>query len=244
MSVITISRQHGSDGDEVADRVCKILGYRYFDKRLMARMAREAGLSPSEVVDFSEDSYQMQTFLERLFSWHGSHVTTEMSTGVGDATGRRVKVITPGIFVYEDTTVLESKEAEELDEAKSIVLIQSIIQAAYKHGHVLIVGRGGQAILADKPDVLHVRIETPLDIRVQRIAVQEKVSLTRAQEIAISHERAAADYLRRFYHIDWADPKLYHLVINTTKLSIEGAAQLIVNAVSYLSSADPSAKNH
>ena len=35
MTVITISRQYGSGGDEIADRVCELLGYRHFDKRLI-----------------------------------------------------------------------------------------------------------------------------------------------------------------------------------------------------------------
>ena len=45
MSVITISRQYGSGGDEIAARVCEILDYRYFDQRLMSQVAVKAGLS-------------------------------------------------------------------------------------------------------------------------------------------------------------------------------------------------------
>ena len=37
MAVITISRQYGSGGDEIAVRVCKILGYTYFDKKLLVK---------------------------------------------------------------------------------------------------------------------------------------------------------------------------------------------------------------
>lgn len=33
MAAITFSRQFGSRGDEIAARVCDLLGYRYFDKR-------------------------------------------------------------------------------------------------------------------------------------------------------------------------------------------------------------------
>ena len=51
MAVITISRQYGSGGDEIASRVCELLGYRYFDKRMMAQVASEAGLSSKEVID-------------------------------------------------------------------------------------------------------------------------------------------------------------------------------------------------
>jgi hypothetical protein len=62
MAVITISRQYSSRGDEIAARVCVMLGYRYFDKRLMAQIASETGFSESEMIDFSEDDYKVRTF--------------------------------------------------------------------------------------------------------------------------------------------------------------------------------------
>jgi cytidylate kinase len=47
MAIITISRQVGSGSDEIASQVAKLLGYRYFDKRLMIQVAAEMGLSES-----------------------------------------------------------------------------------------------------------------------------------------------------------------------------------------------------
>jgi cytidylate kinase len=214
MAVITISRQYGSGGDEIAVRVCEILGYHYFDKTLMNRLAADAGLAPTEIVDFSEDNYKIRGFLDRLLKWRNPK--TQVGTWTEDPTGARVK------------------EVIELDEARSITFVQGTIQAAYRHGNLVILGRGGQAILKGEPDVLHVRIEAPLDARDQRIHEREKVSLAAAQDIVVNHDRATADYLKRFYNIDWANPSHYDLVINTGKLGLEGAAQLIVKAVSYV----------
>ena len=56
MAVITISREVGSGGDQIARRLCELLGYRHFDKTLMAQVAKEQGVSDTEVVDFSEDN--------------------------------------------------------------------------------------------------------------------------------------------------------------------------------------------
>jgi len=66
MAAITISRQIGSGGDAIAARVCEILDYQYFDKRLMTQVAEEVGLSERELVDYSEDHYTVQNFIERL----------------------------------------------------------------------------------------------------------------------------------------------------------------------------------
>jgi len=44
-SVITISRQIGSQGDEVAERLAAKLGMQYFDKKLLGEQARKLGIS-------------------------------------------------------------------------------------------------------------------------------------------------------------------------------------------------------
>ncbi|MBE7471731.1 MAG: cytidylate kinase-like family protein [Anaerolineales bacterium] len=242
MAVITISRQYGSGGDEIAARLCEVLGYRFFDKRLMAQVATEAGLSLSEMVDFSEDNYKLQNFFERLFGRRSSRVVIPANAEIEGAGSSRSDVFIPGLGLlpYEVPNRLAFNEVEEQpEETRSITLIQSIVQAAYKHGNVVIVGRGGQAILKDKPDVLHVRIVASLDARAQRLHEQANFSLGGAQDSAIQHDRASAEYLKRFYDVDWTDPILYDLVINTTKLGLEGATQLIVDAVSRLPAAKP-----
>jgi cytidylate kinase len=218
MAVITISRQYGSGGDEIAVKVCEMLGYRYFNKQLMAQVATEVGLSPTEIVDFSEDNYQMQGFLERLFSWGlgSSRVVAHVGAWTEDTSGARVKEVT------------------ELDETQTITFVQSTIQAAYRRGNVVIVGRGGQAILKNMPGVLHVQIQAPVELQSQRIHELENVSLVEARERAIKHDKVTADYLKHFYNINWLDPHLYDLVINTHRLNIGAAAHLIVTAAGYL----------
>lgn len=201
MAVITISRQYGSGGDEIAALVCDQLGYRHFDKRLMARVAAEVKLSASEMAEFSEDNARVRNFLDRL-------------TGL--------PVPRAGV---------QAAKLKLLDENKALALVQGAIEASYQQGNVVIVGRGGQAILKDKRDVLHVRIEAPFKLRRQRIHEEGGVSLEVAHDVVIEHDHAVADYLKRFYGIDWADPILYDLVINTGKLSLDAAAQLIVMAV-------------
>jgi cytidylate kinase len=207
MAVITISRQYGSGGDEIAARVCEMLGYRYFDKRLMVQVASEMGLSEDEVVDFTEEDYQVRGFLERIFARHTPRVVAQVGEWKRDTSGAWVP------------------EIEQLDEDGCVRLVTGSIRAAHRMGNVVIVGRGGQAILQEMPGVLHVRVVAPLSDRVRLSQHRENLSV---------RDQAASAYLQRFHDIDWSDPTLYHLVINTARWSTEAAAHLIANAVSYL----------
>jgi cytidylate kinase len=218
MTVITISREFGSGGDEIASRVCEILGYQQFDKRLLAQAAQEAGLSEQEVVDYSEEDHKIRGFLDRLFGRTGPVMTTRVWR--------------------EDAAGLRIMEETRLTEDFAVSLVKRAVRSAVQAGSLVIVGRGGQAILHEAPGVLHVRVIAPVENRIQRIKSQMKhaqddfnadIDIRReAQDWIAEKDAASRDYLQRFFGADWSDPRLYHMVLNTGKLTIDQAASLIV----------------
>jgi len=218
MTVITISRQFGSGGDEIASRLCQIMEYSHFDKRLIARAAIEAGLSDQEIIDFSEENYRVKNFLDRLFRRQDSL-----------AKARYWRETSDGVRVMEETT---------LTEVHALTLVRKAVEMAYQSGNTLIMGRGGQMILHDHPDVLHVRIIAPIEDRIQRVKALMKQDKNEApasidprrlaQDLITERDTASADYLRSFYNVDWSDPTLYHLIINTGMMSVDTATSYIV----------------
>ncbi len=207
MAVITISRQVGSGGDQIARRLCELLGYRYFDKTLMTQVAREQGISDTEAVDFSEDSYRVRSFIDALLR-RSKRIAT--ATTVGTTTrGERTSVV------------------QDVDEEMAAVFVRATIRALRTQGQIVVVGRGGQAVLRDAPEALHARIIARLDNRVHEVTQTE--GLTRTAALALIEERdgATAEYLRRFHGVDWTDPSLYHLTINTSLVGREAAVELI-----------------
>ncbi len=216
MGVVTISRQYGSGGDEIARQLCGRLNYRYLDKQLMSRVASQVAMGEVKISDFSEDSYVARNFLDRWLGLSQPELVAEIRTWSESAIGTR------------------ALRVERLDEAEAITLIQAIINEVYRMDNMVIVGRGGQVILKNKPNVLHVRIEAPLEDRIRRVHESEKITLTEAQEKVSHRDKAAHSYIKRFYGVDWSDPLLYHLVINTKLCGITAAVQLICEAVSAL----------
>lgn len=217
MTVITISRQFGSGGDTIAERICELTGYRRFDKHILAKAASEAGLSDEEVIDYSEDNHQVQNFIERLL-------------------GRSRPVAQIRVW-KEGPNGVRTAEEMSVSEENALSLARLAVEAAYREGNMVIVGRGGQAILQNHPGVLHVRIEAPLEIRIQRVRQEPELvgrsygrsfeNRRAAQDLIATSDAASADYLRRFYHVDWADLALYHLIVNTGLLGVEPAARSI-----------------
>ena len=208
MAVITISRQSGSEGNEITRLLCERLGYRFFDKNLMAKLAVKMGLTQEELVDVSVDQHHARTLIERIFG--------NYQAPFGESTGW-----TPAYWT-------------EAEEAKSVEQMRALIQAAYEQGNVIIVGRGGQAALAGRPGVLHVRVVAPLDMRIKRWQAREGLDYDAARQRVRERDAAHIDFVRRFFNADIADPALYDLVINTAQLTPATAAGLISAAVASL----------
>ncbi|HVP21095.1 MAG TPA: cytidylate kinase-like family protein [Anaerolineaceae bacterium] len=221
MSVITISRQYGSLGNEIAARTCEILGYRLFDRALMAHLASRIGLSEDEVVDYSESNYKAPTILNQLISL--------LTTPPGEA-----PAVTQSSTWQRGTTGAQIRVVENVNENRGVLIVSQTILAASQVGNVVIVGRAGQAVLQQTPGVLHVRIEAPLDVRAQRVQEQENLSPQEAQRQISRKDKASGYYVKHFYGLNWSDSSHYHLVINTGKWDVEAAAKLIVDAVGLL----------
>jgi len=218
MTVITISRQFGSHGDTVAQLLCDRLGYRYFDKNLMLGLAAAAGLPPEKVVDLSDEKHRARSLVERFFSNYPAPMADPHAWAAG-----------------AEASAQEKAQAEQ---------VKQLIRATYAQGNVVIVGRGGQVVLHGLPDVLHVRLIAPLELRIRRHGERAGLTAAEAREVVLARDRASADFISQYYDADVAEPTLYDLIINTGKLTPSAAADLIISTLAILPvSSAPAAGN-
>ena len=98
----------------------------------------------------------------------------------------------------------------------------------------MILGRAGQVILRGRPDVLHVRVIAPAELRSKRIAERSGVAVECAAAQVEASDKNRQSYLRRFYQARLDDPLLYHLTLNTERLNVRQAVEVITRAVEVL----------
>src|SRR6185437_6397034 len=107
--------------------------------------------------------------------------------------------------------------------------LSRVVLTLGRHGKGVIVGRGAHFLL-DPHVTLRVRVISPLETRVARIAVRDDLTEgeARAKILRIDGERLA--FNKQHYGADLGDPANYDLVLNAGTLGIEGAAELAVRA--------------
>ena len=200
--LITISRQFGAGGSEVARRVAESLDWHVVDNELVERVAARAGLPPEEVAEREE---RVPTFVERL--------------------ARTLAAATPELFPSSHTGGLTPFE-----EADLVRITETVVAEIAERGNVVVVGRSAPAVLARRTDALHVKLVASKAYRTKVAAERLGVPLPKAAGILEETDRMRARYTRQYYQRDWDDPLHYHLVLNTEALGIAGAVDVVVAA--------------
>jgi cytidylate kinase len=134
-----------------------------------------------------------------------------------------------GLAMIDDLHLLGLSPSPEAAQAYCNA-VKSVMEELAEEGKSVIVGRAGQAILGERPDVLHVRVVAPLEVRARRISERRNVTLTAARAQVEASDRSRRNYLKRYYAIQWENPELYDLIINTDRFTVEDSADLIVRA--------------
>jgi len=102
--------------------------------------------------------------------------------------------------------------------------VESILLELAEHGNVVIVGCGGQVVLRNHPQAIHVQVVTPIELRLTRLMALERIPEDAAVNRLTASDKRRATYLKENYGVDWLDPTLYDLVINTRTITPESAA--------------------
>lgn len=197
MRAITISREYGSGGGEIASRLARRLGWDLIDHAIVERTARalDTSLEVAEAHDESVQGLLAQTLNTMQYLAPTGFVATAPETWLSDETYRQT--------------------------------VERIIRAAAFRGQVVIVGRASQMILADRRDVMHVRVIAPLEQRVASVMQREGVDRHAAAARIHRKEHEWDRYLEREYHRHPDEAQLYDLVVNTARLDLESAVALI-----------------
>ena len=204
--VIAISRTAGAGAEAVARAVASKLGFRYVDEDVVARAAAMQDVDPELVADVEARKPLLVRLLRDLGSSaeryaYPMFVPTSRETGGTGATSDDVRA-----------------------------LIREAVHELAGQGELVIVAHAASMALMDRDDVLRVLVTASEEVRARRVAADDGMSVDEAAKAVRSSDRARADYFKRFYEIDRELPTHYDLVVNTDRMTPDGAAGLVTAA--------------
>jgi cytidylate kinase len=202
-SVICVSHATGAGGEEIGKQVAEKLGYLYVDEEIVVKAAADGGLEPRDIADEERRKSFASRFLDLLAESGGDALT--LSTPSGEAMG-----------------------AVSAADVRSLIR-ETVAQTAGR-GNVVIVAHAASYALEPGPHMLRVLVTARPAVRAKRVAASEGLDDADAERRIKDSDAARRDYLKRFYSVDREAPTDYDLVVNTDHLSLEQAAEIVLQA--------------
>lgn len=197
--LITLSRQYGAGGSEVARLVADQLGWTVVDNEIVNRVARRAGLAATVVAEQDE---RVPGFVERL---------------------ARALMASSQEFAVPEIGVAVRAEDPSL-----VRLTELVVKEIAAEGKVVLVGRAAPAVLGETVEALHVKLVADRAWRLRLAMQSEGLEEKAALRLLTETDAQRARYHREHYGRDWDDPVHFHLTLNTGLLGLDGAADVIV----------------
>jgi cytidylate kinase len=207
INIITIEREYGCGGGEIAQLLANRLGWKLWDQRLTEEIARLANC-PKAVVEAREE--RNDPLYYRLFksflrgSYEGS-------------------INAPKLNLVDSETILK--------------ITRRVVEHAAEKGNCVIVGRGSQQFLKTRSDTLRAFLFAPREDKLRRLLGRGK-SEKEAEELVDSVDRERADFIQKYFQVEWPDRAIYHTMLNTA-IGDEAVVNMILSLLQIYSTDAP-----
>jgi cytidylate kinase len=200
--VVTISRQTGCSARRIAIKLSKILtGY----------------------------SYMSDTKTDAEWLWADKNTFRQTIKYVQEELTAR-NIDNPEMIdrVQMIANAFSNESFDDVLDENSLIILKDVITKLAIQGRYIFIGRGATTILADLPNKLSIRLEAPLEWRINRVAQMKNLSRTEAEEYVLKSDEKRIRFTesvmgRKYENSD------FDIIFNYASLSDDQIVEIIVN---------------
>jgi cytidylate kinase len=121
---------------------------------------------------------------------------------------------------------------ERIQELKSnrnyfkVSLMANIYDYALEN-NVVFVGMGAGIILSETNNLLNIRVVRLLSERVKAITQVKNISYDDAFDLVEKMDEGKKDFISHYFDVDINDPTLYHLILNSSYIDLDGGLDMV-----------------
>lgn len=201
--VVTISRECGCSAKRIATKLSKILtGYNYLSE---TKTDVDWKWVSKEIIELA--AQELEVDANKI---------------------RNVFLSEAKKSIHEVTTAFSTSKVYDADDQHVIDTVKSVVRSIAEEGHAIIVGRAASVIAQDIPKRLSIKLQAPLDWRINRIMQISNLSWADAQEYVLEIDRQRDLFVE---HV--AGRKLdnndFDLIFNYSTINDDHIVDMIVN---------------
>jgi len=187
IQAITIEREFGCGGSEIAAKLAELLGWKLWDHELTQEIARLTNSSPQAV---EKREWKNDPAVYRVF-----------------------KSFLRGAF---EGGLPPTDRLELLDARRIAIVSELAVKHALSGGPCVIVGRGSQYFLRDRKDVFRAFLYASRTSKIHRLIAAGSPEAKAITDVdTIDRDRAA--FVKRYLKLNWPERHLYDVMFSTER---------------------------
>lgn len=202
-TTIALSSSYGADGAQIGRAVADSLGIQFFDRAIPVAVARELAVDVEQAI---ANDWRAPGRMERVLS-------ALASVSISDAGAELNSATYANLEAFRRTT-------------------ESVLRQIADGAGGVIHGRAGVVVLRGHPNVLSVRLDGPVEERIQRAMLERSIDEATARREQRETDEARETYMRTFYGQSLGNLELYEVMLDSTALSQETCTEIILRAAS------------
>jgi cytidylate kinase len=195
--LITISRELGAGGSELAAELGRRLAWPVLDADIVRRVAERLRLDDRTMRHFDE---------------HPPSLLARMAT----------VLIVPQPDVHSFSVDGDLPSHDAIADATRVV-----IEELGEPPPLIVVGHGAPCIFCRRPEALHLRVVAPVAVRLTRVMRRLTVDPAYARTLLHRADRDRQACVQRYFQREWRSEQLYDLQINTGRITIEEGVEIV-----------------
>lgn len=193
--IVTIGRQHGSNGHDIARALAQELNILCYDKEIVDHAAENSKFS-KEIFD-TYDEKRVSSFIVPTPHYMGMNEGFRLNMQVASA---------------------------QFDAIRSLA----------DKGNCIFVGRCADYVLRNRNDVLSVFILADKTFRIKTMMARKQISEEQAKKLIKEVDKDRASYYNYYTDQIWGEAENYDLCIDSGKIGVQGAVNVIKEALASL----------
>jgi len=230
MSVITIDGKIGSGAPELGHLLSEKLDIDYVDRLVLSEIAKEMQSTVGALV--SHES-QIASVSDKLMKRIETILKKSPFVGLGSDPYFGPGTETLLLQTYPDIEKNLVTSATELNEREFIKISNEVINRLAEAGNIVIIGRGSSAILKHRSDTLRICVTASTSDRLTRL-IGTGVNQTEIQQLINTTDASQERYFLHAFNCGPLEPDLYHLIFNTSEISLDDTAHVIFDVYNRL----------
>lgn len=198
-TIITINRECGSNGRDIACRMGEILGLKVYDKAILEAICEKYNLDEQEILRIKSKKLNLWDDICQFYRQFGA---------AGDSYQPEGKKLTSRELFYSEAQIMRDLASQE---------------------SCIVVGRTGFHIFKDDPDAIHLFLIADQDVRIRNIAQREGLDEKAAAKFIDDVDEARETFTKCFAGVSRYDAHNYDLVINVSSFSSEEVAAFLAD---------------